>query len=96
MAQCAAIRRLVCHLYEEADKKSVYDMDVIRWNMVSADKSKAVGIMLQGEILAKLQSSCISKPEGLDDAKKYHFYNRALKYDIHRMGDLINTMALSM
>ena len=79
-------------LYEEADKKSVYDMDVIRWNMVSADKSKAVGIMLQGETLANY-SHHVFKTRGLDDAKKYHFYNRALKYDIHRMGDLINTMA---
>ena len=79
-------------LYEEADKKSVYDKDVIRWNMVSADKSKAVGIMLQGETLANY-SHHVFKTRGLDDAKKYHFYNRALKYDIHRMGDLINTMA---
>ena len=52
-------------LYEEADKKSVYDMDVIRWNMVSADKSKAVGIMLQGETLANY-SHHVFKTRGLD------------------------------
>lgn len=78
-------------LYEEADKKSIYDTDVIRWNIVSADKRRAVGIMLQGETLANY-SHHVFKTKGLDDTKKYHFYNRALKYDIHRMGDLINTM----
>lgn len=79
-------------LYEEVDKKSIYDTDVIRWNIVSADKSRAVGIMLQGEALANY-SHHVFKTKGLDDTKKYHFYNRSLKYDIHRMGDLINTMA---
>ena len=58
---------------------------------MSLDKRRAVGIMLQGEILANY-SHHVFKTKGLDDTKKYHFYNRALKYDIHRMGDLINTM----
>ena len=79
-------------LYEPEDKQSIYDTDVIRWNIVSADKTQAVGIMVQGQNLSNYAHRRF-RTKGLDASAQYHFYNRLLKYDIHRMGDLINTMA---
>ena len=79
-------------LYESSEKQSVYDTDVTRWNIVSPDKSKAVGIMIKGQTLANYAYRTF-QAKGLDAGSNYHFYNRSLRYDIHRMGDLINTMA---
>ena len=31
--------------------------------------------------------------KGLDPEKRYHFYNRALKYNIKDFGDLVNTVS---
>ena len=74
------------------NQSSPYDTDVIRWNIVSPEKSSAVGIVLQGQVKANFGHRSF-RTVGLDEEKTYHFYNRVLKYDIHRMGDLVNTMA---
>lgn len=79
-------------LYEESQKQSIYDTDIIKWCIVSPDKSKAAGITLQGQALSNYAHHSF-RTKGLAEDKRYHFYNRELRYDIHRMGDLINTMA---
>ena len=33
------------------------------------------------------------KPQGLCEEKKYHFYNRSLKYNVKEFGDLVNTVS---
>lgn len=69
-----------------------FDTDVVRWNIVSENKQKAVGIVLQGQSIANYSHRSF-RTRGLDNEKQYIFTNRFLKYDIRRMGDLINTIA---
>lgn len=69
-----------------------YDTDVVQWNVVSEDGNEAVGISLQGLVMANFSHHKF-RTKGLVDNKTYHFYNRNLKYDVRRMGDLINTLA---
>lgn len=71
---------------------SPYDTDMVRWNIVAPDQNRAVGITLQGQVIANYAHRSF-QTKGLAEEKRYHFYNRMLKYDIHRMGDLINTIA---
>ena len=66
------------------------DTDVIRWNLVSEDQEKAVGILLNGLVHAN-DTHRYFRSKGLDDTKQYHFYHIPQKVDIARMGDLINT-----
>ena len=74
------------------NQSTPFDTDVIRWNIVSEDKTRAVGIVLQGQAKANFGHRAFHTI-GLDDNKVYHFSNRILKYDVRLMGDLINTMA---
>ena len=62
------------------------------WTVVSNDKKKAAGMLLQKLVTPNTQAH-MYYPKGLDENKVYHFYNRALKYDIREFGDLINTVA---
>lgn len=70
--------------------EGAHDTDVIRWNLVSEDKEKAVGILLNGLVHAN-DTHRYFRSKGLDDTKQYHFYHIPQKVDIARMGDLINT-----
>ncbi len=66
------------------------DTEAVRWIIVSKDKSNAVAITMQNRALPNYgHRKFVSR--GLDDNTTYHFYNRELKYDVRRMGDLINT-----
>lgn len=73
-------------------RRAPFDTDVIRWNIVGEDADCAVGIVLQGQVISNYSHHTF-KTKGLDDDKMYHFYNIPVKYDIHRMGDLVNTIA---
>ena len=66
--------------------------NITEWTCVSADKSKAVGMVMQ-KLVAPNTQYTYYKPSGLDPDKEYHFYNRKLKYNIKNFGDLINTAA---
>jgi alpha-galactosidase len=79
-------------LKDDGSPKSEYDTDIVRWEILSEDKSKAVGITMQGLVTPNFSHHSF-KAVGLKEDVQYHFYNRTLKYDIHRMGDLVNTMA---
>ena len=70
--------------------EGAHDTDVIRWNLVSEDQEKAVGILLNGLVHAN-DTHRYFRSKGLDDTKQYHFYHIPQKVDIARMGDLINT-----
>ena len=59
------------------------------WTVVSPDKTKAVGFLMH-ELMTPNAASHTYFAKGLDAAKRYHFYNRVLKYNIKAFGDLIN------
>jgi alpha-galactosidase len=79
-------------LNDENFPKSEYDTDIVKWEILSDDRSKAVGITMQGLVTPNFSHHSFKAVELKEDVQ-YHFYNRTLKYDIHRMGDLVNTMA---
>lgn len=72
------------------NQNAPFDTDLIRWNIVAPDQSEAIGIMMQTYALPNYGHHTF-RAKGLEDESLYHFYNRKLKYNIHRMGDLINT-----
>ena len=73
-------------------RRGPYDTDVVRWNIVGKDATQAVGIVLQGQVIPNYSHHTF-QTKGLDNDKLYHFYNIPVKYDIHRMGDLVNTIS---
>ncbi|MCR4617837.1 MAG: alpha-galactosidase [Lachnospiraceae bacterium] len=62
------------------------------WTCVSADKSKAVGMIMQRLVVPNSPFHCY-RAKGLDEEGIYSFYNRVLKVDVREFGDLINTVA---
>lgn len=66
--------------------------NVTEWTCVSEDRSKAVGFLLQ-KLVAPNTQYAFYKAKGLDSERKYHFYNRMLKYDVREFGDLVNTVS---
>ena len=62
------------------------------WTCVSEDGEKAVGFLMQGLVEANMPNACYY-PKGLQEEREYHFYNRALQYNVKEFGDLINTIA---
>ena len=62
------------------------------WTVVSTDKKKAVGLIMQKHVIPNTQYACY-RAKGLDEAKKYHFYNRKLQYDIKEFGELVNMVS---
>jgi alpha-galactosidase len=62
----------------------------LQWCVVSQDKRKAVGMMMQKLAVPNTQFGCF-KAKGLDENYRYHFYNRKLKYNIKEFGELVNT-----
>lgn len=71
---------------------SQFDTDHIRWIIVSENQENAVGIVMQGRSLPNFGRRFF-RSYGLKENSLYHFYNRNRKYDIHRMGDLVNTVS---
>lgn len=69
-----------------------FDTDHVRWMIVSADQSQAVGIVMQDRNMPNYAVRRF-QTVGLKDEALYRFTNRSLKYDIRLMGDLINTVA---
>lgn len=66
--------------------------NLIEWNIVSKDQSEAAVIMVQETVKAHTSQETI-RTKGLDDAAKYHFYNRVQRVDVMRFGDLINILS---
>ena len=66
--------------------------NMAEWTVVSTDKKKAVGLIMQKHVIPNTQYACY-RAKGLDEAKKYHFYNRKLQYDIKEFGELVNMVS---
>jgi alpha-galactosidase len=66
--------------------------NIHEWTCVSADRKKAVGMILQELARPNTQFEQY-RASGLDEKLRYHFYSLEQKRDIRRFGDLINTSA---
>ncbi len=66
--------------------------DLVSWCVVSLDKKRAVGMILQGLVTPNTHQH-IFMAAGLDPQTRYHFYGRSIKYNVKDFGDLINQVA---
>ena len=66
--------------------------NVMEWNVVSKDKSKAVGMRLQKQAVPNFQYQYF-RAKGLDGSRKYKFYNIRARVNIMDFGDLVNTVS---
>ena len=66
--------------------------NIHQWTVVSPDKSRAVGLVMQELVQPNTQSESYNA-EGLLEDALYHVYNRNLRYNVKEFGDLINTAA---
>ena len=64
----------------------------MEWTCVSEDGKKAVGFLMQ-KLVAPNTQFHYYKAKGLNPEKRYHFYNRELKYNVKDFGDLVNTVS---
>ena len=64
----------------------------MEWTCVSEDQEKAVGFLMQKLVVPNTYFHTY-RAKGMNVEYKYHFYNRALKYDIREFGDLVNTVS---
>lgn len=66
--------------------------NIYEWTCVSQDKSKAVGLVLQKLVEPNTTYEQFT-PKGLDENKKYRFYNIEKKRNVKMFGDLVNAIA---
>ena len=66
--------------------------NIYEWTCVSQDKSKAVGLVLQKLVEPNTTYEQFT-PKGLDENKKYRFYNIEKKRNVKTFGDLVNAIA---
>ncbi|MCR5715234.1 MAG: alpha-galactosidase [Lachnospiraceae bacterium] len=66
--------------------------NLTEWTCVSQDRSKAVGFLMQQLAVPNAQFHTYFA-KGLMADRKYHLYNRELKYDIRSFGSLVNTVS---
>ena len=72
--------------------RSFDDGNVCEWTIVSQDKSRAVGMIVQKLVMPN-QPYGYYKAQGLDPNIAYHFGNRFKKHNIKEFGDLVNTVS---
>ncbi|MBQ7600650.1 MAG: alpha-galactosidase [Lachnospiraceae bacterium] len=65
---------------------------LVSWTVVSPDRKRAVGMILQGLVSPNTQQH-VFRAAGLDPDLRYHFYGRDIKYNVKGFGDLINQAA---
>jgi len=66
--------------------------NVYEWTCVSADKTMAVGMMLQKLFIPNTHFEQY-RPKGLEKDRKYLFYNRELTFNVKEFGGLLNQVA---
>ena len=66
--------------------------NVHEWCVVSPDKKRAAGMILQEMVTPNTQYE-VFRAQGLDPEQEYHFYSVEQKQDIRNFGDLINTQS---
>ena len=72
--------------------RSFDDGNVCSWTVVSKDRSRALGMIVQ-KLVEPNQPSEYYRADGLDDNALYHFGNRFMQYNIKEFGDLVNTVS---
>ena len=68
------------------------DNNVTEWTIVSPDKERAVGMLIQKNVVPNMAYQYF-RGRGLDEDKYYHFYNREIKVNIKEFGDLVNVVS---
>ncbi|MCR5214304.1 MAG: alpha-galactosidase [Eubacterium sp.] len=66
--------------------------NVTEWTVVSPDKKKAVGMLIQKMVVPDMTYEYF-RATGLSPDKYYHFYSKEVKVNIKEFGDLINVAA---
>ncbi|MBN2221918.1 MAG: alpha-galactosidase, partial [Vallitaleaceae bacterium] len=66
--------------------------NVSSWITVSTDRKKAVGMLMQDQVIPN-QPHWSFRARGLEPNALYRIYGRKMRYDIRVFGDLINTIA---
>ena len=66
--------------------------NITEWTCVSQDGKKAVGMVMQ-KLVEPNSPFEYYRAVGLNPDDRYHFYNRAMKYNVKEFGDLVNTVA---
>ena len=72
--------------------RSFDEGNVCEWTIVSKDKSRAMGMIVQ-KLVTPNQPYGYYMAQGLDPQFKYHFSNRFKKHNIKQFGDLVNTVS---
>ena len=62
------------------------------WTIVSPDKERAVGMLIQKNAVPNMAYQYF-RGRGLDEDKYYHYYNREIKVNIKEFGDLVNVVS---
>ena len=68
------------------------DANVLEWTCVSADRKRAVGLLMQ-QLAVPNTTTEVYHARGLEPDVMYHFYGRKLQYNVKDFGDLVNTVA---
>lgn len=79
-------------VFFEGDFYRIESGRMTKWAVVSKDKSRAAGMIVQ-TMTRPNQVYADFKMKGLDEKKRYHFYNRTFRYHVKEFGDLVNTVA---
>lgn len=77
---------------EEFSALRASDANVLEWTCVSADKKRAVGLLMQ-QLVVPNTTTEVYHARGLEPDAMYHFYGRKLQYNVKDFGDLVNTVA---
>lgn len=64
--------------------------NIHEWTCVNVKKTRAVGMIMQELVKPNTQFEQFFA-KGLDEKKRYRFFNRDLKYNVKEFGDLVNT-----
>lgn len=79
-------------VWQQGDFYRVSAGNQYQWTVVSKDKKKAIGMIMQREVQPNfIFAKFVAK--GLDPDKQYHFFGQQRKYNIKEFGDLVNTVA---
>lgn len=66
--------------------------NMTEWTCVSKDKTKAVGLLMQKLVKSNTRYESY-RAKGLNENTEYHFYSKAMKYNIKNFGSLINMIS---
>lgn len=79
-------------VWQWGDFYRVKEGNQYQWNVVSKDKTKAIGMIMQREVQPNVMFAKF-EAKGLAPEKHYHFFGQTRKYNIKEFGDLVNTVA---